>query len=97
MWKEQCIAQKKIIKMYESEIKVQDQSINKIQMEYILISLTINLVVNCCVSFRSVPKILTLIKGLFEKMGFYFKFKIPHFTTVINRTLRMGKHLLKKF
>ncbi len=96
MWKERCgITQDKLKKMSESEIKIQAHSINKKELQYLLISLCINLIVNCCVSFRCVPKILTQINGLFKKLGFHFQFNIPHFTTVINWTLRMGKHLLK--
>ncbi len=96
MWKEKCgIAQNKLNNMSQPETKIQDKSINENQIQYVMISLCINLVVNCSVSFRSVPSILTLINDLFKKLGWHFQFKIPHFTTVINRTLRMGKHLLK--
>ncbi len=96
MWKEQCkIAQNELHTMSLSETKIQDRDINEKQIQYVMISLCINLVVNCSVSFRSVPNILTLINDLFKKLGLHFQFKIPHFTTVINWTLRMGKHLLK--
>ena len=60
-----------------------------------MISLCINLVSICSVSYRSVPKILTCINDVFQKLGCSFRFNIPHFTTVINWTLRVGKHLLK--
>ena len=96
MWKEQCgIAQDKLKNMSQSEKNIQVQSINEPQIQYVMICLCINLVINCSVSFRSVPNILTLINDLFKKLGLHFQFKIPHFTTVINWTLRMGKHLLK--
>ncbi|MBF0260133.1 MAG: hypothetical protein HQK62_15120 [Desulfamplus sp.] len=96
MWKEQCgIAQDKLNNMSQSETNIQVQSINEQQIKYVMICLCINLVINCSVSFRSVPNILTLINDLFKKLGLHFQFMIPHFTTVINWTLRMGKHLLK--
>jgi hypothetical protein len=96
MWKEKYgIAQNELNKMAQSETKIQDKSINDQQIKCFMICLCINLVINCSVSFRSVPKILTLINDLFKKLGLHFQFMIPHFTTVINWTLRMGKHLLK--
>ena len=55
--------------------------------------LTVSLVVNCSVSFRSIPKILTniiLLTGIEEE------FKIPHFTTVIRWLTRIGYYLLKR-
>ena len=96
MWKEQCgIAQDKLNNMSHLEKNIQVQSINEQQIKHVMICLCINLVINCSVSFRSVPNILTLINDLFKKLGLHFQFMIPHFTTVINWTLRMGKHLLK--
>ncbi len=67
---------------------------NFIQM--VMISVCINLTINCCVSFRSIPKILKLFKNLLNTFGIKFDFKIPHFTTVIRWTLRVGAFLLSK-
>ena len=52
-----------------------------------------SLVVNCSVSFRSIPKILTNIV-LSAVLG--GEFKIPHFTTVIRWGTRIGYYLLKR-
>jgi hypothetical protein len=69
MWKEQCgIAQDKLKNMSQSEKNIQVQSINEPQIQYVMICLCINLVINCSVSFRSVPNILTLINDLFKKL-----------------------------
>lgn len=96
MWKKKCeIAQNELNSIRSSEIITQDENINEKQIQYVMISICINLVVNCSVSFRSVPKILTLINDIFKQLGCNFQLKIPHFTTVINWTLRMGTHLLK--
>ena len=96
MWKERTIrAQNELNEITLISTEAQPVAINKQQIQFIMISLCINLVLNCSVSFSSVPKILTLINGLFKKLGYLFQFKIPHFTTVINWNLRMGKHLLK--
>jgi hypothetical protein len=96
MWKEQCrIAQEKLKNISQSETKIQVQITNEEQIKHIMTCLCINLVINCSVSFRSVPNILTLINDVFKKLGLPFQFMIPHFTTVINWTLRVGKHLLK--
>ena len=96
MWKERYLSAKKELEEI-ALISTEPQAgfINKQEIQFIMISLCINLVVNCSVSFNAVPKILDLMKGLFKKLGLPFQFKVPHFTTVINWNLRMGKHLLK--
>lgn len=73
-----------------------ERQIDSKQLHLIMISICINLTVNCSVSFRSVPKILTLIADLFQQLAIPFQIKIPHFTTVINWTLRVGKYLLDR-
>lgn len=58
-----------------------------------MITLAVSLIVNCSVSFRSIPKILTitlLFAGIREEL------KIPHFTTVIRWVTRLGYYLLKR-
>ena len=63
-----------------------------IKQEFIIF-VCIQLVFNCCVSFRSVPKILGVIFGtLFPDViaG------IPHFTSIIRWSQRIGLFLLKK-
>jgi len=56
----------------------------------IMIALCINLTLNCCVSFRSVPKILRAFQQVLLTWGLPADFHIPHFTTVIRWTLRVG-------
>ena len=96
MWKERHLSAKKELEE-RALISTESQAafINNQQIQLIMISLCINLVVNCSVSFNAVPKILALMNSLFKKLGLLFQFKIPHFTTVINWNLRMGKYLLK--
>lgn len=55
--------------------------------------LAVSLVINCSVSFRSIPKILTITLSF---AGIGGKFKIPHFTTVIRWVTRLGYYLLKR-
>jgi hypothetical protein len=65
------------------------------ELYFIMVSLCINLTINCSVSFRSIPKILAAFGKAFELLGLPFQLMIPHFTTVINWTLRVGCHLLQ--
>ena len=55
-------------------------------------SLCVLLVTQSVVSFRSVPRILELFKG---KTSYGLQW-VPHFTSVINWTLRLGLGLLKQ-
>lgn len=65
-------------------------------IQLVIISVCINLTLNCAVSFRAVPKILAVFKRLLQAFGLQFNCKIPHFTTVIRWTLRVGIFLLTK-
>jgi hypothetical protein len=60
----------------------------------LLIALCIQLTITCAVSFRSVPKILAAFKPLLQFLGLREELHIPHFTTVIRWTLRVGAFLL---
>jgi hypothetical protein len=55
-------------------------------------SLCVLLVIQSVVSFRSVPRILELFR---ERTAYGFQW-VPHFTSVINWTLRLGLGLLKQ-
>jgi hypothetical protein len=52
------------------------------------------LTITCAVSFRAVPKILAVFQPLLQLLGLREDIHIPHFTTVIRWTLRVGTFLL---
>lgn len=58
-----------------------------------MIFLSVTLVLNCAVSFRSVSKILKIIT---LQTGFLEQTKIPHYTTIIRWVSRIGYYLLKR-
>lgn len=62
----------------------------------IIVCLCIRLTVDCMVSFRAIPKILSAFGKVFQSLGMPFQLKIPHFTTTINWNLKVGCYLLKK-
>lgn len=96
IWKEKSLlAQNELNQIVPVSTDPHLQLVDNQKIQFTVISFCINLVINCSVSFSSVPKILTFVNGILEKLGYLFQFKIPHFTTVINWTLRLGKHLLK--
>jgi hypothetical protein len=60
----------------------------------LIVCLCINVTVNCAVSFRAVPKILALVQQVLQACGLTWTLPIPHFTTIIRWTLRVGIFLL---
>ncbi len=60
----------------------------------LIVCLCINMTVNCAVSFRAVPKILALVQQILQACGLTWTLPIPHFTTIIRWTLRVGIFLL---
>jgi hypothetical protein len=74
-----------------AEIGSADQIVDIRQAQSIRI-LAIFLVLRAVVSYRSVPRILKI----FTAAGYYPSGWTPHFTSVINWTLRLGLGLLKK-
>jgi len=68
MWNARYLsAKKELEEMALISTESQAAFINKQPLQFMMISLCINLVVNCSVSFNAVPKILDLMKGLFKK------------------------------
>ncbi len=63
-------------------------------MPWFIQTICLNLVLTCAVSFRAVPKILTVFQDLLRYCGLSVPFEIPHFTTVIRWMLRVGTYLL---
>lgn len=66
------------------------------QLYFIMVSICLNLSIHCAVSFRAVPKILAIFSNTLELFGVPIKLMIPHFTSVIHWTLRLGKSLLNR-
>jgi hypothetical protein len=60
----------------------------------LLIAICIQLTIHCAVSFRAVPKILAVFQPLLHLLGLREALPIPHFTTVIRWTLRVGAFLM---
>lgn len=58
-----------------------------------MIFLALKLVLDCSVSFRSIPKILLQIQS---EIFFLQQLKIPHYTTIIRWIARYGCYLLKR-
>jgi hypothetical protein len=59
-----------------------------------IIAVSIQLTITCAVSFRAVPKILAVFQQLLLLVGLTISLPLPHFTTVIRWTLRVGMFLL---
>ena len=66
----------------------------KRDMPWYIQTVCLNLVLTCAVSFRAVPKILTVFQELLGYCDIHLPFSIPHFTTVIRWMLRVGTYLL---
>lgn len=65
-------------------------------VHYTLVAVCLQLTLSCAVSFRAVPKILVVFKQLLQLFGVTETIRLPHFTTVIRWTLRVGIFLLKR-
>lgn len=61
-----------------------------------LIAVCLQLTLSCAVSFRAVPKILAVFQQLLQIFGVTETIHLPHFTTVIRWTLRVGVFLLAR-
>lgn len=97
MWKERYFsAQNELNQTTSSPLKTEAYGIDHPQIQSIMICFCVTLVTRCSISFRGVPKILSLINDLFKSLKTPFAFKIPHFTTVINWSLRTGLYLLNR-
>jgi hypothetical protein len=97
MWRERAlIAEKKLESFSSSPAAPPAIVVEEQQLYFITVSICINLVINCLVSFRSVPKILSIFNNFFDQLGLSVQVKIPHFTTVIGWTLRLGHYLLTR-
>ena len=62
----------------------------------IIIAVCLQLTIHCAVSFRSVPKILAVFQQVLRVFGVTDTIHIPHFTTVIRWSLRVGIFLLNR-
>lgn len=60
----------------------------------LLIAACLQLTIQCAVSFRAVPKILAVFQHILQSCGYTETIPIPHFTTVIRWSLRVGISLL---
>ncbi len=69
-------------------------AINPQPFYFIMVSLCLNLNIHCSISFRSIPKILSVFSKTFQQLGLSLPWRIPHFTSVVHWVLRLGKHLL---
>lgn len=94
MWKEEAMSLRRE-RDQNSLPAIPSAPLQPQQLYFIMVSLCINLTINCSVSFRSIPKILAAFGKVFQLLGLPFQLMAPHFTTVINWTLRLGCHLLQ--
>lgn len=61
-----------------------------------IIAACIHLTIHCAVSFRAVPKILAVFQQFLQVFGVRVSLPIPHFSTVIRWTLRVGVYLVTR-
>ena len=96
MWRDRALIAEKQLKQFSSSpVTPPAIVVEKQQIYFITVSICINLVMNCLVSFRSVPKILSIFNSFLSQLGVSTQIKLSHFTTVIGWTLRVGHYLLK--
>jgi hypothetical protein len=97
MWRNRTTEEKKYSAQHTMSTLVGDLAAHAAppqNLHLLVICLCMNMTVNCAVSFRAVPKILTLVQQLLHACGLTWKLPIPHFTTIIRWTLRVGIFLL---
>jgi hypothetical protein len=65
-------------------------------VHYTLVAVCLQLTLSCAVSFRAVPKIMAVFQQFLQLFGVTKTIHLPHFTTVIRWTLRVGIFLLTR-
>ncbi len=97
MWRNRSAEEKKCPAQHTISPPVEDMVANVAppqNLHVLVVCLCMNVTVNCAVSFRAVPKILALVQQVLHACGLTWKLPIPHFTTIIRWTLRVGIFLL---
>lgn len=75
------------------ESKRQKTQLSDESIYFLMVSLSLELNLICNVSFRAIPKVLRLLNHYLPDLGISMSLNVPHFSSVINWSLRLGYFL----